>query len=80
MEELGDSRVDLIKMDIEGAEREVLSALLREGPVPEVLCVEFDQPCSIWSIVQMTRRLKRSGLAPVKIEGWNVTFQRSAGR
>lgn len=77
MSELGDDRVDLIKMDIEGAEREVLSVLLQEGPIPEVLCVEFDQPCSIWSIVKVTRQLKRRGLLLLKIEGWNATYMQS---
>ncbi len=76
MNDLGDDHVDLIKMDIEGAQREVLGSLLRDGPVPDVLCVEFDQPCSVRSIVRITRQLKRHGLVPLKIEGWNVTYQR----
>lgn len=77
MDELRDERVDIIKMDIEGAEHEVLATLLREGPLPKVLCVEFDQPCSVRSIVRMTRQLKRRGLVPLKIEGWNVTYHRT---
>ncbi len=80
MHELGDERVDLIKMDIEGAEHEVLSALLSSGPVPDVLCVEFDQPCSVRTIVRMTRQLCRHGFAVLKVEGWNVTYRRSAGK
>jgi FkbM family methyltransferase len=79
MAELGDARVDLIKMDIEGAEREVLPVLLRNGPLPKVLCVEFDQPCPVRAIAQMTRQLKRHGLVPLKIEGWNVTYERFPG-
>lgn len=33
----------LVKMDIEGAEYEVVKNLMKEGPQPEVLCVEFDE-------------------------------------
>ncbi|MBA3741941.1 FkbM family methyltransferase [Sporichthya sp.] len=79
MDELGDDHIDLIKMDIEGAEHEVLSSLLRTGSMPDVLCVEFDQPCSVRSIVQVTRRLRNQGMVPLKVEGWNVTYRSFAG-
>jgi FkbM family methyltransferase len=37
MAELGDDHVDIIKMDIEGAEYRVLESLLASGPLPTVL-------------------------------------------
>lgn len=50
---IGASGLDLLKLDIEGAEPAVLRDLLVHGPLPSVLCVEFDtdQP------VRTTRRL-----------------------
>ena len=43
MRERGHDRIDLLKMDIEGAEYRVLDALLAEGILPGVLCIEFDE-------------------------------------
>jgi FkbM family methyltransferase len=40
-EELGHDTIALVKLDIEGAEWAVLPALLAEGPLPTVLCVEL---------------------------------------
>lgn len=74
MTELGDTKVDLIKMDIEGAEQEVLTSMLSCGPIPEVLCVEFDQPQRMRRMVGIARRLEQRGLRLAKIEGWNLTF------
>ena len=42
-EQLKLREIRLLKMDIEGAEYEVLKNLVEEGPHPEVLCVEFDE-------------------------------------
>lgn len=40
-EQLGHSRIDLLKMDIEGAEYEVLDELIANGPLARQLLVEF---------------------------------------
>lgn len=40
---LGHDAVDLVKMDIEGAEYEVLESMLATGIRPKVLCIEFDE-------------------------------------
>lgn len=76
MSELGDDRVDIIKMDIEGAEYRVLNSLLADGPTPRVLCVEFDQPAPVRGIVAAVRELQRAGYTLVKIDVWNYTFTR----
>jgi FkbM family methyltransferase len=36
-------KIDLLKIDIEGAEYEVLSSLERDALLPEILCIEFDE-------------------------------------
>ena len=40
---LDDTDIEIIKMDIEGAEYAVLSSLMDQGPLPSTLCVEFDR-------------------------------------
>jgi FkbM family methyltransferase len=37
------TQIDLLKLDIEGAEYEVISSLVRDNIRPHVLCVEFDE-------------------------------------
>jgi len=74
MKELGDESVDLIKMDIEGAEYRVIRSLLGSGPRPRVLCVEFDQPQPIWRTASAVMRLRAAGYSLVKVERWNYTF------
>jgi len=41
--ELGHTRVGLLKLDIEGAEYEVLRTLEEDSIFPQILCVEFDE-------------------------------------
>jgi FkbM family methyltransferase len=72
--ELGDERLDLVKMDIEGAEVPVIYSLLAEGPRPKVLCVEFDQPQPLTVLLRCVKKLRSTGFVLVKIERWNYTF------
>ena len=43
MKQLGHARIDLLKLDIEGAEHRVIAAMLEHGVTVKVLCVEFDE-------------------------------------
>lgn len=79
MQELGDDHVDIVKMDIEGAEVPTLGSLVERGPLPTVLCVEFDQPQPLRHVVGAVRKLQRAGFALNKIDHWNYTFTRPAG-
>jgi len=74
--ELGNPTVDLIKMDIEGAEMTVIPDLLANGPLPRVLCVEFDKVRPLREVTSLIRRLRSAGLMPVRSEERNVTFVR----
>jgi FkbM family methyltransferase len=49
MKELGHPRIDLLKLDIEGAEQRVLAAMQAQGVTVKVLCVEFDE-----AVMEMT--------------------------
>lgn len=74
MRQLGHSRLDLLKLDIEGAEVAVLADLLERGPLPRVLCVEFDAPEPPWRTLRRVRRLRTAGYRCVKAEDRNYTF------
>jgi len=74
--ELGDTALDIIKMDIEGAEMVVIPDLLSSGPLPRVLCVEFDKVRPLRDVISLIRRIKQAGLHPAHSEGRNVTFVR----
>lgn len=74
MKELGHDRVDLLKLDIEGAEVAVVADLLSNGPLPKVLCVEFDAPEPLRSTLRRVRQLNEAGYQTVQVEGLNGTF------
>lgn len=74
--ELGDTAVDIIKMDIEGAEMVVIPDILSSGPLPRVLCVEFDKVRPFREVRALIRRVEQAGLLPVHAEARNVTFVR----
>ena len=76
MEELGHERLDLLKMNIEGAETEVLKDLLQDGPLPRVLCVALEAPEPIWTTLNRVRALEDVGYTPVKAQGHTVTLVR----
>lgn len=74
MKELGHDRIDLLKLDIEGAQHEVLRAALRDGIRPKVICVEFDQPDTVLRMYGSYARLRRAGYRLAVLDGWNLTF------
>lgn len=76
MTELGHSRLDLVKFDIEGAEHETIRRMLADGITPRVVCVEYDQPEPLRWGRETTTLLRRAGYSLVKLEGMNLTFVR----
>ena len=74
MKMLGHQRVDLLKMDIEGAEGPVLDRILAEGTLPRVLCIEFDTPQGPWSLRRRLRRLEDAGYVVRHAEARNYTL------
>lgn len=66
--------VDLLKLDIEGAEGVVLEDALKSGIRPRQICVEFDEMGSpkndtLNKVRQMVEMLKRSGYKLVHFDG-----------
>lgn len=76
-DKLGHDHLDLLKLDIEGAEFEVLASVLRDGPLPETICVEFDQSSPMATIRRAVSDLRDAGYKPVAIDRWNLTFCRT---
>ena len=81
--ELGHAHIDLIKMDIEGAEQFVIPSLIADGIRPTVLCVEYDQPYEIFSrfsircfrsALRLHRELRIAGYLPICEHGFNMTY------
>jgi FkbM family methyltransferase len=74
MNDLGDKSIDLLKLDIEGAEHRVIESFLADGIRPPVVCVEFDQPAPLRTVMRSIRRLEQAGYRLIKIDQWNYTF------
>ncbi|MBX3326749.1 MAG: FkbM family methyltransferase [Nitrospira sp.] len=77
---LGHTNLSLLKLDVEGAEYEILTALLEGDVRPSVLCVEFDEgyrPLDddyLSRIQTMVARVKTGGYRLTYVDGWNTTF------
>lgn len=74
MSDLGHQKLDLLKIDIEGAEYGVLSSLIEDKIDVQVLCVEFDQPMPYFKTLSMILKLLMNKFALISVEGWNYTF------
>ena len=70
MRELGHDRIDLLKLDIEGAEYEVLGSLPTQ---PSCICVELHPVVELDEVVDFVRVLPYDVL---HVEEWNVTLAR----
>lgn len=74
MNELGQNRIDLLKLNIEGAAYAVLESMARDDIRPRQLCISFDQPTPLRKVLNACRRLLAGGYKLVAIDGWNFTF------
>jgi FkbM family methyltransferase len=74
MKERGHDRIDLLKLDIEGAEYEVITSILAKHIAVGVLCVEFDQPVPWRRTQELLRQLLAAGYALLRVDHWNFTF------
>ena len=74
MARLGHADLDLLKMDIVGAEFEVLESMLAAKVPVRILCVAFYQPRPIGQVVRMVQRLREAGYRLLHIDGLNFAF------
>lgn len=76
----GDDSIDLLKMDIEGAEYAVIKDMVASKLLPRLLLIEFDEAHTPLDsnagerISQHIELLVRSGMRCVAVEGSNATF------
>ena len=77
MAELEHDRIDLLKLDVEGAEYEVLKPLLGGDLKVRVLCVDFHKVESIDHMARTVERLDALGYRPVHVHRTDVTMIRS---
>jgi FkbM family methyltransferase len=82
MRQQGDISIDLLKIDIEGAEYAVIKDMVESSCLPRILLIEFDEVHTPLDsnagerISQHIGLLWRSGMRCVAIEGSNATFVR----
>ena len=60
MAELGHHKIDLLKLDIEGAEYQVIRSLLDDGLVIGALCIEFDESAANHLDTKYLQRIEES--------------------
>ena len=78
MADLGHERIDLLKLDIEGAEYAVLGSMLEDGPEVSVVCVEFHGRAPWTEARTLLEQLEASGYAIVSRSGFEVTLVQAA--
>ena len=74
MSELNHKKIDLLKIDIEGAEYVVLEKMIKDKISPKIICVEFDQPTQTQKILSMVNNLSKHGYSLIKKSYYNFTF------
>lgn len=83
VDQQGDQRIDLIKMDIEGAEYMVIKDMIASGLLPRILLIEFDEAHSPLDehagdrIRDHIRLLNHAGMRCIAVEDSNATFVRA---
>jgi FkbM family methyltransferase len=74
MEELGHDRIDLLKLDVEGAEYSVLEDVLGSGLRPRVLCIDFHRVAGFDELCTAVDDVRAHGYMPVHVYRTDVTF------
>lgn len=74
MQELGHDHIDLLKLDIEGAWRDVVRNIVREHIDISILCVEFDSPVKLTWVLSAIWALEQIGLVLAHYQKDNYLF------
>ncbi len=83
MQQLGDTSIDLLKMDIEGAEYAVVRDIVTTKLFPRVLLLEFDEAHTPMDSEASTRIqhhievLMQAGMRCIAVDGCNASFIRA---
>tara|TARA_A100001015_G_scaffold314330_1_gene423543 strand:- start:1131 stop:2582 length:1452 start_codon:yes stop_codon:yes gene_type:complete len=80
MSDLNHTKIDLLKLDIEGSEIDVLNQMLDDKIYPKYLCIEFDlllkrkDPNKLTQ--KLVNRLQENNYKILEIKDLNITFER----
>lgn len=74
MNDLGHNQIDLLKLDIEGAWRQVLSDAVENNIKIKILCVELDSPVSLIMVLKLIKEMKHLKLSLIHVEKDNYLF------
>ena len=76
MKELGHAEIDLLKMNIEGAEYEVLQSILEDRIYPRIISLTFEGQSPFMKAISWTKRLRQAGYELAGRKSWAVTYVR----
>lgn len=82
MKNLGHKKIDLLKIDIEGAEYEVINSIIEDNLKVKIFCIEFDELGTkiddnyLARIRAFLKKLTDFGFRILKIDGSNYTLIR----
>ena len=74
MKSNGHKKIDLLKLDIEGAWSQVLDNAVDDDLSIGVLCVELDSPVNLLKVFKLLKKMKILGLSLVHVEKDNYLF------
>jgi hypothetical protein len=79
MEEYGHKRLDLLKIDVEGAEHEIIKSVIEDDIPMRIFCIEFDEIYfddfkSFLDIRKSIKKLLKNGFSLINVDGPNYTF------
>jgi FkbM family methyltransferase len=83
MQQLGDTSIDLLKMDIEGAEYAVIKDMVTTKLLPRLLLLEFDEahtPMDSEASARIPHHievLEQAGMRCIAVDGCNASFIRA---
>ena len=80
MKEYNHTKIDLLKLDIEGSEIDVLNQMLNDQIYPRYLCIEFDLLLKNKDQNKLTekiaKRLQSNNYKILENKNLNITFER----
>ncbi|HMN97354.1 MAG TPA: FkbM family methyltransferase [Phycisphaerales bacterium] len=78
MRELGHDRIDVLKLNIEGAEHVVLEAMLEAGIQPRVLLISWEGDRALAKARAWTARLRGLGYGVAGRFGWAIAYVKAS--
>lgn len=77
MKELGHESLQLIKLNVEGAEDQIIESMLQDGIRPTVIITTWEGHDAFRKAIRWTRRLRGAGWDFAGRKGWYFTYVRA---